>query len=102
MLPAWVTVSMFPEMVPAPVLAASMVKTMGLLEPPPVAPRVMVRPGANVAVVVIGAVKVMVCGVSWPTPVTLAVPIPPLVVSVMVRVAFWAPPLTAAKEMVAA
>jgi hypothetical protein len=43
-LPAPVTVSVLPEIVPVPVLLESSVKTTGLPEPPPVALSGIVKP----------------------------------------------------------
>jgi len=96
MLPAWVTVRVAEEVVPVTVVAekvpvpeldVSTVKAAGLLEPPLVTLTVIVSPGENVKVVPVGAVKVRVCGVVKAKPVTVAVPSPPLVVSVTVRFA---------------
>ena len=60
MLPTPVTLSVLPEIVPAPVLLASMVKTTALPEAPPVAAKETVRPGEKVSGDA-GWVKLMDC-----------------------------------------
>jgi hypothetical protein len=59
-LPTPVTVSVLPEMVPAPVLVVSTVKTTGLADPPPVAMRAIVNPLLKETGDA-GAVKLIVC-----------------------------------------
>ena len=58
-LPAPVTVSVLPEMVPVPMLVESMEKVTWFPEAPPVATNATVRPGVYVAAA--GWVKLMVC-----------------------------------------
>ena len=59
-VPTAVTVSVLPEMEPAPVLLPSIVKTTGLPDAPPVATSEMVSPAEYVCGVV-GCVKLMAC-----------------------------------------